>query len=203
MITFDGHNFNKDIVGGYYHGWVNGVNWLLHRYVWTFYNGAIPDGYHIHHKDKNKDNNDISNLELVNGTEHLRNHTINLIKTGKIKPEYELSLARDKAKEWHKSAEGRKWHSNHAIEIAENMEMVYVVCTVCGKTYKVKKNMVSKSKFCSNKCKSKHRRDIGADNITKKCKICGKEFVSNKYDKRKTCSTECKVKLTNMSKGVI
>ena len=37
----------------------------LHREVWKLYNGQIPKGYHVHHKDENTWNNDISNLELV------------------------------------------------------------------------------------------------------------------------------------------
>jgi len=38
-------------------------------------NGVIPKGYHIHHKDKNRNNNDISNLEMMLGTEHNSMHS--------------------------------------------------------------------------------------------------------------------------------
>ena len=31
----------------------------IHRFVWIYYNGEIPDGYDIHHRDFNHDNNDI------------------------------------------------------------------------------------------------------------------------------------------------
>ena len=40
----------------------------LHRAVWEFYNGKIPIGYVIHHKDGNPENNDIENLQLMSKT---------------------------------------------------------------------------------------------------------------------------------------
>lgn len=46
----------------------------LHRVVWEYHNGEIPDGYHIHHRDGDRSNNDISNLELLEGHEHLSGH---------------------------------------------------------------------------------------------------------------------------------
>ena len=38
---------------------------MEHDLVWEKHYGAIPAGYQIHHKDGNKQNNDISNLQLV------------------------------------------------------------------------------------------------------------------------------------------
>lgn len=48
---------------------------LLHRAVWEYYNGKIPQGYDIHHKDGNKTNNKINNLELLRKDEHARLHS--------------------------------------------------------------------------------------------------------------------------------
>lgn len=42
----------------------------LHHYVWEKYNGPRPKGYDIHHRDGNKRNNDISNLECITHSEH-------------------------------------------------------------------------------------------------------------------------------------
>jgi len=47
----------------------------LHRYIWEKYNGKIPDGYYIHHKDLNRENNDISNLQMVTLAEHNTIHS--------------------------------------------------------------------------------------------------------------------------------
>lgn len=38
----------------------------IHRLVWKSFNGEIPDGYEIDHKDRNKANNKLSNLRAVN-----------------------------------------------------------------------------------------------------------------------------------------
>lgn len=45
------------------------------RYVWEQNVGPIPDGFDVHHKDKNFLNNEISNLELVEHKNHCRRHT--------------------------------------------------------------------------------------------------------------------------------
>jgi len=50
----------------------------LHRVVWEYYNGAIPKGFQVHHKDHNPYNNDISNLELLTEEEHIRKHTMEI-----------------------------------------------------------------------------------------------------------------------------
>ena len=57
----------------------------LHRYIWEKYNGEIPDGYIIHHKDHNKNNNNIDNLELMLEFEHRKEHSPN--KNNKITKE--------------------------------------------------------------------------------------------------------------------
>lgn len=47
---------------------------MLHNVVWEKQNGKKPKGYEIHHIDKNKVNNDISNLQLVTPKEHTKLH---------------------------------------------------------------------------------------------------------------------------------
>ena len=43
----------------------------VHRVVWESFHGPIPDGYEINHKDCNKKNNRIDNLELVTHKENM------------------------------------------------------------------------------------------------------------------------------------
>lgn len=45
-------------------------NKLLHRLIFEDFYGYIPDGYHVHHKDGNKLNNCILNLQLISEKEH-------------------------------------------------------------------------------------------------------------------------------------
>lgn len=48
---------------------------MQHRKVWIEHNGPIPEGYHIHHIDGNKLNNNIENLMLVDPLTHKRMHS--------------------------------------------------------------------------------------------------------------------------------
>ena len=45
-------------------------NCLAHRVVWIYFNGEIPDGLEINHKDGIKINNRLENLELVTRSEN-------------------------------------------------------------------------------------------------------------------------------------
>ena len=62
---------------GYYRGYDKRVKKfkLLHNLIYEYYYGAIPDGMQIHHKDQNKLNNRIENLQLVSPLEHKRIHS--------------------------------------------------------------------------------------------------------------------------------
>lgn len=40
-------------------------NFLYHRVIWYFFNGEIPDGIQVNHKNENKTNNALSNLNLL------------------------------------------------------------------------------------------------------------------------------------------
>ena len=50
-------------------------SYYIHRLVWETFVGEIPKGYIIHHKDGNRQNNCLSNLQLVTSKEH---HDIHL-----------------------------------------------------------------------------------------------------------------------------
>lgn len=54
----------------------NGVRKAEHQWVWIDNFGEIPKGYDIHHIDLNHLNNDISNLQLMTHSEHMRLHMI-------------------------------------------------------------------------------------------------------------------------------
>lgn len=55
-----------------YYSCTNGNRNLMHRDVWEFYNGDIPVGYDVHHKNQDKSDNRIKNLELLKKDEHAR-----------------------------------------------------------------------------------------------------------------------------------
>lgn len=53
-----------------------GCGGFVHRAVYELFKGSIPPGYHVHHKDHNKDNNSIDNLELIEAKQHLSEHAL-------------------------------------------------------------------------------------------------------------------------------
>ncbi|KKN56652.1 hypothetical protein LCGC14_0569690 [marine sediment metagenome] len=54
--------------------WFDGKNKKVHILVWEERYGTKPKGYDIHHKDFDKSNYDINNLELLLDFEHKRIH---------------------------------------------------------------------------------------------------------------------------------
>ena len=71
-MEYDGYKVM--MVGIYYGIIVEGKRVPVHRYVWEKHNGVIPSKMVIHHKDGDRFNNDIDNIELLTYTEHKRIH---------------------------------------------------------------------------------------------------------------------------------
>jgi hypothetical protein len=66
---------------------------LLHRAVWFDVNGEIPEGFEIHHKNEDKTDNRIENLELKTKSNHAKEH---IKRNGKVKNQYgEFSVIHD------------------------------------------------------------------------------------------------------------
>lgn len=77
MLQFyEGHKVYMD--GQYPAIWLNNKNTHIHRLEWIKYNGEIPKGYIVHHKDENKLNWSINNLELLKRSKHVLKHQHNL-----------------------------------------------------------------------------------------------------------------------------
>ena len=98
--------------------WVKQGVQALHQEVWKQYNGPIPEGHHIHHRDGDYSNNDISNLECVDPAQHWAEHSEQRSENAS-RPERLAHLAsiRPLAAAWHSSPEGLAWHRQHAANI--------------------------------------------------------------------------------------
>ena len=197
-VKYDGIRFYRD-GKGYWLGQTKGSDGRQHRirlhtYVWEKHNGPVPDGYEIHHIDRNTDNNEIENLVMLTVEEHRALHASLL--TDEKRQAYRENLdrtARPKAQEWHASEDGRKLHSIHGKEVAakQAQRKTTNVCCYCGKEFEVLSSVANRTKFCSNKCKTASRYHSGVDNEVRSCSICGKDFICNKYSRIKTCSKNC------------
>lgn len=193
VACFDGYKFRRDAKTGYYLSTRKtdiGRAERLHRYVWRFHNGDIPEGYHVHHVDENKTHNDIENLCILPKGLHA---TLHGNERWDREPNKMLENLRVNAipasKAWHKSAEGRKWHSEHATQVISEMQEKTFVCEYCHREYKA--FPTGQHRFCSGACASAFRRKSGVDNEKRICTVCGKEFYAGKYTKIKTCSRRC------------
>lgn len=187
FVLVDGIKFYRTAQGYY----SSAKSKRLHVYIWEKANGAVPDGYDIHHIDHDKDNNSLENLECIprkkHHADHMRERDIEQMRENLDKN------VRPLASKWHGSEEGRAWHKDlYQRSLADKWgETITRNCDVCGKPYETSVLTRGHSRFCSNNCKSAWRRKQGLDLEERICIICGKPFMTNKYLKAKTCGREC------------
>lgn len=192
---FDGYRFRRDAKTGYYlanKATYNGKRERLHVYVWRYFNGPVPEGYHVHHKDENKWNNDIENLTCIPKFDHSSLHGKEYAELHRDKVMKNLKEnVIPKAAEWHKSEAGREWHRQQWKVSIGSQKPSEHVCQYCGKKYMAIEK--STNRFCSNNCKSAARRKSGVDDETRICACCGKEFRANKYTTKRFCCAGCRI----------
>ena len=162
----------------------------MHRAVWAHFNGEIQSGCHVHHKDGDRANNDISNLELLAAAEHVRGHAIENHASNQERMLRGIAAAQQAARAWHASEEGREWHREHGKDSWIGRETESRVCRVCGKSYQLLKG-TAKRGFCSPSCQQKARRESGVDDVDRACAVCGTTFRVNRYSRTKTCGHSC------------
>lgn len=192
--VYCGYKFRRDPDSGYYLCTKKtdaGKRERLHVFVWRTNKGEIPCGYHIHHKDGDKGNNEPDNLACLPESDHMSHHTQLYVSNHKDEMVKNLlENAMPKAKGWHASEAGRKWHSDHIREVIAGMRPEVYVCKHCGGEYEALP-IGAEKKYCSNRCKAAARRASGIDNERRFCRQCGKEFEANKYSGAKFCSGRC------------
>lgn len=130
----------------------------LHRLAWSSVFGPVPKGCHIHHRDGNRANNAVANLECLPAGEHLSLEW----KLGKsANTEHFSANARAAAAAWHASDEGRLWHRRHAQRSQSWLKWKREprACLACGTTFDclIRANGLGQ-KFCTTNCKAAHYR---------------------------------------------
>src|SRR3990167_1094369 len=171
----------------------------IHQEIWKSHYGPIPDGCHIHHKDGDFLNNDISNLECVSSEKHHKVHG-ERGDYATTKALQHLAKIRHLTVAWHQSAEGKEWHRRHAKQHGFGKAIRRcAICSECGKDYC--HEYVGKSKFCSGKCSLRSRRKSKIDNENRICATCGKVFSVSRYAKQKNCSRACGRIASNLARA--
>ena len=145
---FNGVTYYRGPKSKYYTNNWGGRRPRLHQAVWSHHHGPIPEGWHIHHINGNVDDNRLCNLECLHPTEHARQHP---------NTEPWPKAARDAASEWHKSPEGRAWHSKMAKETARRVKThgQQYRCIQCNKPFTALRNP---SGMCGQTCRARRWR---------------------------------------------
>lgn len=163
------------------------ANLSLHTLVWLFeHRKPIPPKHHIHHEDRDSLNNAPDNLVAMLAVEHLA-----LGRERKSSPEQleHLARMRKKAVKWHRSKDGRAWHSEHSRRQIRPLRDK--TCVQCAKAFQDKNARQKGNVFCSGICRTRWRYANRLDHETKKCEYCGKEFSSHRFNKTRFCSRAC------------
>jgi hypothetical protein len=176
--------------------WANMMPIHAHRWVWINHFGSIPNGMDIHHKDGDKDNNEIDNLQMLSRSDHLKEHWKCPIERAKRR--IFLDKIRPQVHEWLRSTEGREKQKKDAIEGWKNRKKTTISCLFCSKQ---KITTQSWTKFCGENCEKKYRRRLGVDNIEVNCPICSKTYFKDKFSPKKFCSISCGAKNSAKEKG--
>ena len=124
----------------------------MHRYVWQFHNGPIQDGFHIHHKDGDKSNNALENLEMLSASDHTIHHSQSSDWIGSDENKAQILAAGELAKEWHTSEAGKEWHASHAVKSWENRKWHPVKCQECSTEFFTP--YPTRAKFCNPNCRA-------------------------------------------------
>jgi hypothetical protein len=126
----------------------------LHREVWIYHFKNIPKGYHVHHRDENRSNNQIENLTLLKAGAHLKLH-----QTPERRAWARENLAknaRPAAIAWHKSAAAKPHYDKLAVTMKkfwkDRKPKHAKVCSICEIKYMA---FFPKSIYCGKKCKSR------------------------------------------------
>lgn len=155
----------------------------LHRVLYEEAHGVqLPRTTHVHHIDGDPLNNDLSNLEAVDGRKHLSEHMLEPENVAKSRESIKIAIQH--APEWHRSEEGRAWHRENGRATMAARAIVDCLCKVCGVTFQSK---FSNAAMCSPKCRAKDRRESGLDDINFVCPECGIVFRRSKFSKPGCC----------------
>jgi hypothetical protein len=176
----------------------------LHVAIWEHHNQKpVPPRHEIHHIDEDPFNNDPENLECLPVSVHRKLHGQKARERGvSEKQASHLDRVRPLASEWHKTEEGKAWHSRNAKQSWANRASHPVVCVVCGETFEAFR---PEAQCCSTRCIQRRQTQMRTPQIERRsCIVCGQAFdavVQRPYSRtRQTCSNSCRARARQLPK---
>ena len=118
----------------------------LHRVVWSYYHGEIPDGYEIHHVDGNPANNNVENLQCISPKEHKEKH--------RQKPRPVFNICQNCGTEFFAAIPSKFCSPVCRARAHEKLERnrVNKICPVCKKVFSTRKRAKHEQVCCSHVC---------------------------------------------------
>lgn len=148
--VFNGRRFRLHKNQRYFKASVNKKNQYLHRMVWEYHNGKIPDGMMIDHIDMDKSNNGISNLRLVTPKQNRENIPY------EAKEKYRHNMIKYNSLQigkWWQDEEKSKSRSNKLSKNWREREPIPKSCILCGSEFSSKHQV---AKYCSKECRQQN-----------------------------------------------
>jgi hypothetical protein len=165
---------------------------------WSGSSESLAARFNHSHEDENPFNNDPSNLVCITRKEHPAHHRE---RYERLELREQLAEIRPLASEWHRSPEGRAWHSEHGRRTWAGREPTTATCTVCRNPYRT--FFPERSMYCSPACDQRASRMEMRYFVPATCPICGKTFLQHRTAKRPaTCGRTCGAALRRHSRGV-
>ena len=139
--------------------------------------GPIPEGYHVHHKNGDKTDNRLENLEAITHGEHSARHIAE-----KIGPYRAKAIANSLAAQ---------------LRNIEKRKQRRLRCVICGTIYR--SGSRNPTRYCSSACVEAAR--SGAfDGERRRCEFCG-EFYDATRRVQRYCSKRCNHAATEARAG--
>ena len=145
--VFDGRKYYLHKNQRYFKCSIAKKNTYLHRMVWTYHNGNIPNGLVIDHIDRNKSNNQIENLRLVDWKTNRDNID------DKYKEIYRQNMIRFNSQDsgkWWQTTSSRARRSKALSDSWRDRPKVEKTCVLCSRVFYAKHNS---AKYCSKECR--------------------------------------------------
>ena len=218
IIEWDGREWQR--TGGKYYilrtDYKNRTGEMLHRAIWKKYNGEIPKGYDIHHKDHNPSNNDIDNLECISSSEHHKLHMQDPYRLEQSKKNLR-EKARPALRKWQKSKEGQERLKEMGKHMQEKsvQRLIETQCKECGTTFRMHPTRgTGLCRTCGKRAnarkqeeKRKLERQANPKYIEVICTECGTTYrtqitTRNKDGLCKNCASRKRYRERKLSNGI-